>query len=233
MRARDLDEAIAWQNAVDYGLTAGLQSTDPAEQERWIGAVEAGNLYVNRTMTGAIVGRQPFGGWKRSAWGPTAKAGGPHYLSALTRWCEPDPAAGADYRACAKRLLTPVEMAGLRVETNQLRHHPLPGVIVRAALDVGDDQLARARHAAGAVGAPVEVSRPDSETVAELAARLDGTRRLRILGDPEPELLAAAAERGAAVLVAPVLSCASVELPRWLREQSVSRSRHRYGNIVL
>jgi RHH-type proline utilization regulon transcriptional repressor/proline dehydrogenase/delta 1-pyrroline-5-carboxylate dehydrogenase len=84
MTARNLEEAIAIQNAVDYGLTAGLHSLDPVEISDWIARVQAGNLYVNRTITGAIVQRQPFGGWKRSSIGPTAKAGGPNYLATLS-----------------------------------------------------------------------------------------------------------------------------------------------------
>jgi RHH-type proline utilization regulon transcriptional repressor/proline dehydrogenase/delta 1-pyrroline-5-carboxylate dehydrogenase len=84
MTARSLEDAIALQNAVDYGLTAGLHSLDPVEINDWIARVQAGNLYVNRTITGAIVQRQPFGGWKRSSIGPTAKAGGPNYLATLT-----------------------------------------------------------------------------------------------------------------------------------------------------
>jgi RHH-type proline utilization regulon transcriptional repressor/proline dehydrogenase/delta 1-pyrroline-5-carboxylate dehydrogenase len=83
MHARTLDEAIELQNAVDYGLTAGIHSLDAAEVTRWIDRVEAGNLYVNRGTTGAIVQRQPFGGWKRSVVGAGAKAGGPNYLLGL------------------------------------------------------------------------------------------------------------------------------------------------------
>ena len=61
-------------------------SLDPAEIEFWAERANAGNLYVNRSITGAIVGRQPFGGWKRSAVGPGAKAGGYHYLQVLGTW---------------------------------------------------------------------------------------------------------------------------------------------------
>ncbi len=86
MHARDLDEAIRLQNAVDYGLTAGLHSLDSEEIATWLERVEAGNLYVNRGTTGAIVQRQPFGGWKRSAVGAGAKAGGPNYLFGLGEW---------------------------------------------------------------------------------------------------------------------------------------------------
>jgi RHH-type proline utilization regulon transcriptional repressor/proline dehydrogenase/delta 1-pyrroline-5-carboxylate dehydrogenase len=76
MRANDLDHAIEMANAVDYGLTGGLQSLDEREIERWTEQVQVGNAYINRVTTGAIVQRQPFGGWKKSAFG-YAKAGGP------------------------------------------------------------------------------------------------------------------------------------------------------------
>ena len=80
MRVRNLDEALDLQNATAFGLTAGLHSLDPLEVEYWLDHVEAGNLYVNRGITGAIVRRQPFGGWKRSSVGGSTKAGGPSYV---------------------------------------------------------------------------------------------------------------------------------------------------------
>ncbi|KPG80334.1 bifunctional proline dehydrogenase/L-glutamate gamma-semialdehyde dehydrogenase [Frigoribacterium sp. RIT-PI-h] len=86
MTAKTLDEAIELQNATDYGLTAGLHTLDPAELSTWLDRVEAGNLYVNRGITGAIVRRQPFGGWKKSSVGAGAKAGGPNYLVHLGSW---------------------------------------------------------------------------------------------------------------------------------------------------
>ncbi|WP_144874743.1 proline dehydrogenase family protein [Microbacterium sp. 1.5R] len=86
MHAPTLERAIELQNAVAYGLTAGLYTQDPAELELWLDRVQAGNLYVNRGITGAIVQRQPFGGWKRSSVGPGAKAGGPNYLIGLGSW---------------------------------------------------------------------------------------------------------------------------------------------------
>ena len=86
MRADDLDHAIALQNGVAYGLTAGIHSLDSASIDHWKDRIAAGNIYVNRSITGAIVNRQPFGGWKASSLGPTAKAGGPSYVSILRRW---------------------------------------------------------------------------------------------------------------------------------------------------
>ncbi|GED09696.1 proline dehydrogenase family protein [Cellulosimicrobium cellulans] len=88
MTAATLDEAIALQNAVPFGLTGGIHSLDEAEVERWLDAVQVGNAYVNRHITGAIVQRQSFGGWKQSAVGPGAKAGGPNYVAQLGGWAD-------------------------------------------------------------------------------------------------------------------------------------------------
>jgi hypothetical protein len=83
MRVDTLEEAIEAVNDVNYGLTSGLHTLDTEELATWLEGIEAGNLYVNRGITGAIVRRQPFGGWKRSAIGSTTKAGGPSYLLGL------------------------------------------------------------------------------------------------------------------------------------------------------
>lgn len=80
MRADNLSHAIALANEVPFGLTAGLESLDEREQEYWLEHIEAGNLYINRTTTGAVVRRQPFGGTKASSIGGASKAGGPNYL---------------------------------------------------------------------------------------------------------------------------------------------------------
>ena len=96
MRAADLDQAIALANAQPFGLTSGIQTLDDREIARWLDRIEAGNLYVNRPITGAIVGRQPFGGWKASSVGPGAKAGGPNYVLQLARWNQLTRPAGDD-----------------------------------------------------------------------------------------------------------------------------------------
>lgn len=86
MGAKDLDEAIAWQNQVDYGLTGGIHSLETAEVEQWLEQVQVGNAYVNRGITGAIVQRQSFGGWKKSSVGLGSKAGGPNYVMLFGTW---------------------------------------------------------------------------------------------------------------------------------------------------
>ncbi len=83
VRAENFKDALSMVNQTPYGLTAGIHSLDQREQEAWLATVDAGNCYINRTMTGAIVRRQPFGGCKESNFGKGAKAGGPNYLLQL------------------------------------------------------------------------------------------------------------------------------------------------------
>lgn len=78
IKVRDLDEAIEVANGTDYALTGGFFSRSPANIERVKAQLEAGNVYINRPCTGAIVGRHPFGGFKMSGGG--TKAGGEDYL---------------------------------------------------------------------------------------------------------------------------------------------------------
>jgi RHH-type proline utilization regulon transcriptional repressor/proline dehydrogenase/delta 1-pyrroline-5-carboxylate dehydrogenase len=78
LRATDFNEAIRITNNSCYALTGGLYSRNPEHLERARHELEVGNLYLNRGITGAIVGRQPFGGFKLSGMGH--KAGGPDYL---------------------------------------------------------------------------------------------------------------------------------------------------------
>ena len=78
MKAADLDEALAIANGVRYALTGGLISRSPATIEQVRREFRVGNLYINRGITGALVERQAFGGFKMSGVG--SKAGGPDYL---------------------------------------------------------------------------------------------------------------------------------------------------------
>jgi RHH-type proline utilization regulon transcriptional repressor/proline dehydrogenase/delta 1-pyrroline-5-carboxylate dehydrogenase len=78
LKARDLDEALAIANGTVYALTGGLYSRSPETIRKVRRELRVGNLYINRKTTGALVGRQPFGGFKLSGMG--TQAGGPDYL---------------------------------------------------------------------------------------------------------------------------------------------------------
>ncbi|MEY3019848.1 MAG: hypothetical protein RLZZ272_832 [Actinomycetota bacterium] len=286
MRARDLDEAIALANATGYGLTGGIHSLDDDEVERWLERIEVGNAYVNRHITGAIVERQPFGGWKRSSVGPGAKAGGPAYVAQFGRWT--DAVSGDDrvvrgtvgsakvlersgravaelVQRCrtalgtedAERLLSVVEadasagvleprdVAGLVFEENSLRLRPHPRIVVRLGGGAAAWDVARTLVAAGRCGARVELSTrgpsvfetvvPSTvETDEALAARTGGLgdALVRVVGAVDACVRTACEQHGVRYVDAPPVRAPAIELPRYLREQAVSRTRHRYGRIV-
>jgi len=282
--ARDLDEALAIQNGLPYGLTGGIWSLDPGDCARWADRVDVGNAYVNRVMTGAIVGRQPFGGWKRSVVGPGAKAGGPNYVLQLCRVRDDgDPTAGAQPDPAVRSLLDTIragwalpaeelvsleaaaasdaywmaaefgrrhDEAALFCEENVLRYRPLPSVIVRVASRPGASPLGLARVLLAAVAAGVASGltvsvRPTArggipwlqaipvvaESADELASRLEGLpeARIRLLGD---EAGLRVLEPAVHVDARPPVLLGRIELLRYLREQTLSRTLHRFGSVV-
>jgi RHH-type proline utilization regulon transcriptional repressor/proline dehydrogenase/delta 1-pyrroline-5-carboxylate dehydrogenase len=78
MRAKDFDQAIEWANSTRFALTGGIFSRSPKHLEQARNEFRVGNLYINRSITGALVERQPFGGFRLSGIG--TKAGGADYL---------------------------------------------------------------------------------------------------------------------------------------------------------
>ena len=239
VRAGSLDHAIAIQNDSDFGLTAGIQALDPAEIDRWTEQVQAGNLYVNRGITGAIVQRQPFGGWKRSAIGPTAKAGGPHYVSSLRSWSTSlAPLANTTdaFAAWAEReLLSERDPSGLAAECNIQRYRRLPGgIVVRIDVDAPGSVRELATAAARATGTCLVISEATNETDEHFAGRLAtlGIDRLRCVGTTTDAIRSAAHAAGIALDERPLHPHPDVELPRWLREQALSITMHRHGHLT-
>jgi RHH-type proline utilization regulon transcriptional repressor/proline dehydrogenase/delta 1-pyrroline-5-carboxylate dehydrogenase len=286
MRAEDLEEAIGLANAVPFGLTSGIHTLDDREVAVWLDRLEAGNLYVNRPITGAIVRRQPFGGWKASSVGPGAKAGGPNYVLQLAHWRELGPPARGDevlpeamaalLERCLVELTDPEarellrasaasyarawrrhfgvehDPSGILGEQNLFRYRPCPGVLARASGADGP-VLCQVLLAACAAGVPLALSLPvgaaarewladcgevtalveeDEAGLARRLARPGTAERLRVWEPVSAELRGAAHRGGAAVIDAPVVADGRLELRWYLREQTVSRVVHRYGNIV-
>ncbi len=235
MRADSLAQATDWQNATDFGLTAGLHSLDPDEVAWWRDRAQAGNLYINRPITGAIVQRQPFGGWKKSCIGPGAKAGGPNYVLNFCRLSDLDTNTENDYREAWKNhFAIEHDPSAMKCESNVFRYRPCRGVILR--LDSRDEQaITRAQLAAQITGAPLTLSVREEESNAQFIARLPALAKtaefIRTIVIPSDEILHAAHEAGLNWINAPLLANGRIELTRWLREQSISETRHRYGQL--
>ncbi len=271
MAAADLDEAIALQNGVAFGLTGGIHSLDAAELDAWTERVEVGNAYLNRHITGAIVRRQPFGGWKASSVGPGAKAGGPNYVAQFGTWVDDGEIVTQSTPATAPidRLAAPFDSewlrtaiasdeywwraefaadhdpSGLRVESNVFRYRPRPQVVIRAGEAADPVLVARAVAAAIRAAAPVRLSsaRPLPDLRVEMTVESDRAFlaslpalagvRVRHVGQVQPGLHAAAWSAGVELIEGPVHRSGRLELLPYLREQAVSRTRHRFGNVLL
>jgi RHH-type proline utilization regulon transcriptional repressor/proline dehydrogenase/delta 1-pyrroline-5-carboxylate dehydrogenase len=239
MRASSLQQAIDWQNDTEYGLTAGLHSLDPDEIDFWKEHVQAGNLYINRPITGAIVQRQPFGGWKKSSIGPGAKAGGANYVFGFYRLrdCTPNLSMDSqnDYaQAWNDHFAVEHDPTGLQAESNVFRYRPSRGVVLRVwSRNKADIELARL--ASEICHCPLTVSFCESESDGEFTARLpklaETNEIVRTFEAPDESVLRAVHLYGLNWINGPILRTGRIELGRWLREQSVTQTRHRYGQI--
>ena len=235
IEAPDFDTGMAWQSETEYGLTAGLQSLDADECERWIDTVQAGNLYVNRGITGAVVNRQPFGGWKRSSVGPTAKAGGPHYVASLRRWPEvydADATCEQVSRWWREMGSASIDWSGLEVERNYRRYRRLARpILVRCDESTSRAAVRVVGHLSDEMGVDVlysDARRESLDAALGRAALVDRVRWLSAEAAPTSAFL----ERGVSVDTRSVAQRGDVEAPRWLNEQSVSVTVHRYGNTA-
>ena len=238
MRADDLDQAIEMQNATPYGLTGGIHSLDEAEVERWLERVLVGNAYVNRGITGAVVQRQPFGGWKRSSVGCGPKAGGPDYVAehvtTAATIIDTNAAERSYRRAWSEWFRGSHDPTGLVSEHNDLRYRCLDGVLVRVGADTPGGALQAASRAAEICGTRVIVSDASSESEDALLKRVGGlgVERLRLLTEATEVLRAGCSAHGVEIDVEPVSVSGRRELRRWVREQAISRTAHRHGRVA-
>ena len=294
IRVADLEEAIAIQNSSRFGLTGGIHSLDPAEVAQWREEVEVGNAYINRGTTGAIVQRQPFGGWKDSSVGPGVKAGGPNYVAAFREWSDDDLSSlptvmGSHNKMTAalieslKKHVSPEfhqplaasvinyshwwqrefsvehDASQLHGQTNYFCYRPQPQHVLRisqASQLKSTDMLAIARVLAACqmTNCPLFISVDgSSDSISEMLTeinwamaaevRTESTEAfvewlrsqshgsLRIMGDYRPEQFAPSSIGNIFIASPTVLSNGRIELLNYLREQAISETVHRYGNL--
>ncbi len=235
MAAESLDDAIGIANSSSFGLTGGIHTLDPNEAIHWAERIEIGNGYVNRPITGAIVQRQPFGGWKRSSVGPGAKAGGPNYLMQLGIWTA-DESLDDDYQQqWNTHFSRSHDDTALFCEANIFRYRALPAVGVCLNEESDPAEVALVRKAAAIAGVPVTEIRPESSTSTSWvkSMRTAGIERVRMVGvEVTPEMASAANELGVRLADEAVTPAGRVELQHYVREQAMSVTLHRFGNLV-
>lgn len=285
MRAKDLKHALTLANGTRYGLTAGIHSLDEREQSTWIDQIEAGNCYINRGITGAIVERQPFGGCKESSFGKGMKAGGPNYICQLmhaiqNKLPKEREEEGAQIQLLTKTLdlLKPTsterELWAASVgsytffwkryfrkehdpslilgQDNILKYVPHRKMSLR--MQKNDTWIDILRIVAASVisGTSLEISGKGElfnllcmelksfsstsfieETEQGFIAGLTekAVKRVRLASTPSKELTLGMGQAACRVHSDSVLANGRIELLHYIREVSISRSYHRYGNL--
>ena len=282
MRVTSVEEAIEIQNSSEFGLTGGIHSLDPKEIELWRDKVEVGNAYINRPTTGAIVQRQPFGGWKNSCIGPGSKAGGPNYVSLFCKWTDTeDPKlreriaqsiSGWIKQSCSDpdqqtRITAAAEScqywwnrefsvvhdpSAIHGETNEFRYRKRPWHIVRVESvdDSTIESLLKIAVACRIADVDLQVSVNDSVDLESMLGSFASkwTResndafcsRCKELTAGSISLFGAAKDTELHTVLSKQnisvsgvsVSNGRIQLLKFLREQSVTETVHRYGNIV-
>lgn len=285
VRAKSMNEAFQWMNATPYGLTAGIHSLDEREQHHWLNNIEAGNCYINRTITGAIVERQPFGGCKESSFGKGAKAGGPNYLIQLMHPKQIDlPTEKGPLNEKVKQLSKIVEQASefdsqfalweasvksyafywneyfskrhdpslVLGQDNFQCYKPHPHVLIRGQNGDLIFDILRLVAAALTCKGDVELSIENQELFTQLhnlgissflsilnesneefiqRIKKEQIKRVRFLKSPPELILQTLVENGCRINLGDVLGNGRLELLHFLREISISKDYHRYGNL--
>lgn len=254
IRASNFMQAVDIVNAGEFGLTSGLHSLDEREIAWWQAHIAVGNGYINRGTTGALVQRQPFGGWKKSVFG-YAKAGGPNYVLSLGRWYDraPDPAWDwqASYRQAWESHFSvahdPSQVLG---ESNVFRYRPMQSLTLRFTAADNPTQARMVAYAAQLCGVPLTLSRApgaprvdmaesgavtmivesDADLINRMAQR--EMERLRVLSPVPRAMRQAANAHHVHIVDVPVVHNGRLELRHYLREQAIARTTHRYGNIM-
>ena len=253
-----LEQGIEYANSSEYGLTAGLQSLNKAERELWKNKIEAGNLYINRGITGAIVRRQPFGGMKRSAFGGGIKAGGPNYVASFLRFKNATAYdikdVEANYRQAWNNVFSKEEdVSHIYGEENTFRYLPLKSMALRIADGDELNDALLVMLAANQTKTKLTVSLSDKhhqlEVIKAKVATFDGMKlrleseedfintmstyeRVRACSESLSDAVyQKAAELGLCIIDSAPLAEGRIELLHYLKEQSISFEYHRYGSI--
>ena len=244
----DIEDAIQTANTLPYGLTSGIFSLDPREKEKWKNSVEAGNIYINRNVTGAVVQRQPFGGLKKSSFGIGSKAGGPNYVIQLLNILEKK-GQSHNYKDAFSRLFsTATDVTNLYGEDNHLRYLPNNRIIIRIEKKDNLNDLRMILDALQITNNKVDISYAADitkdqqklihhlpskrESIDTMLSRIDGIDRLRFCSSvTDQSIRIKISKHHSTIIDHPPYSEGRFELLYYLNGQSITHEFHRYGNL--
>lgn len=257
-----LEQAVALVNSLGTSITSGLQSLDEEEQRYWKSNIEVGNLYINRGITGAVVGRQPFGQLCDRPDLPALKSGGPNYLMQFVIINDKPGTDTNFHESYAEWYEREFQHARnlhpeIRGEQNIFRYRPLPGkgMVFRFFGDETVEHVQMVIEAARIVRTPLTISLDMNHPIVQklvgcqtvnckwvtrrfeslhgFCKHVKNFERVRTLSHNVPEeVLKAVAEAGKMVIPVPPVKDGRIEMMRYLQEQTISNEYHRYGSQI-
>jgi RHH-type proline utilization regulon transcriptional repressor/proline dehydrogenase/delta 1-pyrroline-5-carboxylate dehydrogenase len=242
MCADDLDDAIDIVNSSDFGLTSGIESLDKDEVNYWKNKIQAGNLYTNRSTTGAIVSRQPFGGHKASSFGFGMKAGGCNYVKQFLNLGTSND-ANLNYSENFKiHFQNEVDISNIRGQHNISRY--LKAKVVKILIDkkTTDSALNMVTIACDVISAKYQIYSTEYVTNKgvkiiknwnEVLKEIDYSTKIRsLVTNISEDFLREAHIKNIHIYNRAPNPNGRFELLNYLDEQSLSLNYHRYGNLM-
>ena len=259
MPIENLVQGIELVNSTGYGLTSALESLNEEEQVIWQNSIQAGNLYINRPTTGAIVERQPFGGMNKSAFGSGIKAGGLNYIYQFFDF--KNAVGECDIFSTMKNygdiyagyFSQEIDYQKIRGQSNVTRFLQLSDIAIRGDSFCNIHDLILAIFAAKLCVKEVSLSVDNDEVIIALekfsAALLQNVnfavqsdeefseqmvrfKRVRIISNRALNFFKEKAAKSAITVIGEeVIYQGRVELLHYLQEQSISNNYHRFGYV--
>ena len=229
IKAKNLKDAVRIANSVAYGLTTGLESLDKNEIDYWNKNIEAGNKYVNRSTTGAIVQRQPFGGIKASCFGFGMKAGGINYVLQFTNVKPKDIDWKKDYQKWYDGLFSKkIDYVNLRGQHNICSYNTYEEILLFYDLNTPKEQIEKVEYAAKLLKIPLIKDTCENA----LKHPLKKFTCVRSLGSLSDEFLLKCHKNAIHVHSQKPKNSGRFELLNYVMEQSYSQNYHRFGNLM-
>ncbi|NIJ44356.1 RHH-type proline utilization regulon transcriptional repressor/proline dehydrogenase/delta 1-pyrroline-5-carboxylate dehydrogenase [Wenyingzhuangia heitensis] len=229
LKANNLKDAVEIANKVAYGLTAGIESLDNHEIEYWNDNIEAGNKYVNRSTTGAIVQRQPFGGIKASCFGPGMKAGGVNYVLQFTNIKSKTTDWKKDYKKWHNELFRKkIDYVNLRGQYNICSYTPYKEILLLYDVHTPQKHIDKVEYIAEFLNIPI-IKDTCGNALKHHPKDFTCVRALGVLSD---HFLIRCHQNAIHVYKDEPRNSGRIELLNYLIEQSYSHNYHRYGNLM-
>ncbi|MBI34301.1 MAG: hypothetical protein CMP67_02950 [Flavobacteriales bacterium] len=244
MKANDLNEAIELANGTPFGLTNGIETLSIDEINHWKNKITAGNLYANRSTTGAIVERQPFGGMKASSFGFGMKAGGPNYVLQFINF-EPEKTSLSNIEKNFSKIYEEhfsreTDSSKIRGQHNIFRYLKAKKILILSDKKTKNEYLKIVLTACKVLNIPFDhivlndyFASNNNYNLNHLLDHIGDETIIRSLVSSLPEdFVKNCHKKSLHIYNKTPIANGRFELLNYLKEQSLSINYHRYGNLM-